>query len=107
MTFIIIAIVIASLALVFSVFALIVFAVFGKRVFKVFSEMTKELQLVNTNFSGIISQNNNEHDHFRRTLRDHGEMLNKQKEMINEHEDILRPRKIINTRIDGSAKGRD
>lgn len=107
MNFLIASLVISSLVLTFSMIALLVFVISGKKVFRVFDEININMQSFITNLSGSISQNNHDHDVFKKTLSQHGEILQKHRQQLDDHEDILRPRKQIKLRKNVDAEGRD
>jgi len=92
MTYVISSLVISSLALIFSLVALCVFVVFGRKVFKVFVNLNNNMQTFITNQSGTISQNNNDHDHFKRELKRQDGVMQQMRKQVDKHEDTLFPR---------------
>ena len=97
MIYIITSLVISSLALIIAFVTMAIFWVSGKKVMAVFTQMNDNLNLVNANFSGIISQNNADHDQFHKTLKRHAAKLEDHDRRITEIDDTIRPRKVIKT----------
>lgn len=94
MIYLILALILSSLALVFAFVSLVFIIISGKRITTVFVQMKDKLNEVSTSFACIISQNNVDHDRFKQAIKEHHETLNIHARRLNEHEKQLQPRVI-------------
>lgn len=95
MIYLILALILSSLALVFAFIALMFIITVGRKITTVFVEMKDKLNEASTNFACLISQNNVDHDRFKQALKEHHETLNIHSRRLNDHDRQLMP-KVLN-----------
>ena len=102
MMYVIASLVLSGLALIIAFIGLVIFLISGKKVMTVFTEFNESMNAVSRNIQGVICQNTVDHEAFRSTLKQHEEKLDNHTRRINEHDQALRPKRVIKTSKNGT-----